>query len=223
MKSSPSSASLMALLCCVSLLSLLEGSKYRGHELEMLKYRNHKMRREIERLKRSKWQHKNRRKLHFDHMDKRRKSKIRNYLKNHPMKNMHFKKKLGKKASRLQKSKKFQMGYIHNFNQGNATAMQPGAPLMNGAAMGGPGQWSQGYSPRMQPGMPMATGTSMMNPAIMGGSFNKFQMPNRPQQTAAPKVLDSVITQESPKQTFQQNMADYAQRVKKEEINDERN
>lgn len=223
MKGSASQRLLFVVFCCLSLFGGSDCSKFRHDELQMLKYRNQKMRREIQHMKREKWDRKNKTKLNIDHFYKKRKNKIRKYLKKHPLKNMHSKKKFqGNFAPKLQRSGKIKMGYIQNLNQTRGNNLGMGGFVQGGVSRGTPGGWAPGYSPMMA-GVPMTTGTSMVNPAIMGASFNNYQMPNGMRPAAPLKVLDSVITQESPKQTFQENMADYAQRMKTQEINNGRN
>jgi hypothetical protein len=117
-----------------------------------------------------------------------------------------------KNLGKLQQSKKVQLGYIQNFtNSANNMYNHP---------MGISPSLTTNQSPQFYPFYPATSSVPMtfnggyqpMNSAIMRGGIKMRQTPmyNVPQQQ--PSNLQSMFVQETPKQSFQQNMQDYARR-----------
>lgn len=199
------------------------------HEFNTLKHRNELLKREINHLKNEKRRYHQKTKLNLDHIYKRRKyNKHKVFGKSHIRANTFKRRKYNKKhnTKNIQQSKKFNFGYIENYNTSrvknkmvpNANNMvNPMMPISNN--MISP---MQSYPNNVMIPNNMMGNLKPLNPAIMGTTVMKNLHPRIKKKKKELKVLDSVLVQETPKQSFQQNMTNFAQRQNQQDIQNER-
>lgn len=134
-------------------------------------------------------------------------------------KNKIFRKRRRKRKNILSKLQKMQPEYFKNFQQRAPNKLYQSPPAMKPAYAAQNSQvYPSGYPFMTRLPPPPFISNSMGNPAVMSSGFVPAQSMVSPQnRVVAPNsrmspILDSMIVQESPKQTFQQNMQDYARR-----------